>query len=242
MEENNQSYLKKIGFICSMLNLASMPENTPNFTIHEYGSDVILALKDIKLKCKDTTYQGIHILEEAESTGIQHLKTEDIIEEIDKLPKFIRKYIDVIALVPFACPYGEYEDPILADAKWLKRQITIYAIPQDRHVLKDTLACHHTLAHEAGHIIDREIMQNTGRSSNYLSYTPQWTKAMCEDSKSARSENPPYLVSSYAEKRQSIGEDFADSVMFFANNDLVFKENFPNRYRILEEFLEPKNK
>lgn len=223
----------------------SSPENTPKFTIYEYGSDVILALKDIKLKCKDTTYNGIHILEEAEPLGTQHLKTGDIIEEIDKLPQFIRKYISIVVLFPFACPYEEDEgDPILADAKWHRGQVTIYAIPQDRSVLKDVLARNHTLAHEAGHIIDREIMRNKGHSSNYLSYTPQWARAMCEDVRIKRSESnmPSYLVSQYAEKRQSIGEDFADSVKCFSFQEgrVFLKDNFPNRYKILEEFLEPK--
>lgn len=221
------------------------PENTPEFTIHEYGSDVILALKDIKLKYKDTTYKGVHILEEAEPLGTQHLKTGDIIKEIDKLPQFICKYISVVVLFPFACPYEEDgDDPIFADAKWHRGQVTIYAIPQDRSVLKDVLAHHHTLAHEAGHIMDREIMQHTGHSSNYLSYTPQWAKAMCEDSRIKRSgaNIPSYLVSQYAEKRQSIGEDFADSVKCFSFQEgrAFLKGNFPNRYKILEEFLEPK--
>ena len=222
----------------------SFSETTPKFTIHEYGSDVILALNDIKLKCKDTIYKGVHILEEAEPTGAQHLKTEDILEEIDKLPRYICKYISSVALVPFPCPHEENGDPILADAKWLKMQVTIYAIPYDRNVLKDALAHHHTLAHEAGHIIDREIMRNKGQSSNYLSYTPQWAKAMCEDSriKRTRSDMPTYLVSQYAEKRQSIGEDFADSVKCFSFQEgrVFLKDNFPNRYKILEEHIEPK--
>jgi hypothetical protein len=197
------------------------------------------------LKCKDTTYKGVHILEEAEPTGIQHLKTEDIFEEIDKLPKNICKYITSVVLFPFPCPYEEDGDPILADAKWLRRQVTIYAIPQDRIVLKDTLTSHHTLAHEAGHIIDREIMQNKGHSSNYISYTPRWAKAMCEDSRIKRTslDISPYLISPYAEKRQSIGEDFADSVKCFSFQEgkVFLKDNFPNRYNILEEFLEPKS-
>jgi hypothetical protein len=222
----------------------SLPETTPKFTIHGYGSDEILALNDLKLKCKDTIYKGVHILEEAEATGTQHLKTEDICVEIDKLPKYICKYISTVALVPFPCPYEEDGDPILADAKWLKMQVTIYAIPQDRIVLKDALAHHHTLAHEAGHIIDREIMQTKRQSSNYLSYTPRWVKAMCEDGRIKRTglNMSTYLVSQYAEKRQSIGEDFADSVKYFSFQEgrVFLKDNFPNRYKILEEFLEPK--
>jgi hypothetical protein len=222
----------------------SLPENAPKFTIHEYGSDVISALKDIKMKCKDIIYLGVHVLEEAEPSGIQHLKSEDIFEEIDKLPKYICKYITSVALVPFSCPYEEDGNPILADAECFKRQVTIYAIPQDRIVLKDALARHYTLAHEAGHIIDREILQNKGHSSNYLSYTPQWARAICEDSKIKRItlDQPLFLISPYAEKRQSIGEDFADSVMLFSNREgnLFLRENYPNRYRILEEFLEQK--
>jgi hypothetical protein len=108
--------------------------------------------------------------------------------------------------------------------------------------LKEILALHRTIAHEAGHIIDRNIMEGRGLSSNYLSYTPTWSKAMCADSqiKQTSRDSSSYLVSSYADSRQSIGEDFADSVMFYCYEEsrALLREFYPNRYKILEEFLE----
>ena len=222
----------------------------PAPTIREYGSDVISVMpKGQTMKWLETVHLGVCILEEAEPIGAQNLTTEDIIDEINKLPKSIRKHIVSVVLSPFIHANdadGEVDNPIFASADWSKAQITIYAIPIERCVLKDNLARHLTLAHEAGHIIDRNIMQNTECSSYYLSYTPRWAKAMCEDSKikRVRSDLPPYLISQYAEKRQSIGEDFADSVMYFSypNQRAFLKENYPNRYEILEEFLEPHHK
>jgi hypothetical protein len=86
-----------------------MPENAPEFTIHEYGSDVIFGLPDDqKIKCKDTIYLGVHILEEAESLGTQQLKTKDIIEELDKIPTKIRQYISSIVLATFSHPHQDW--------------------------------------------------------------------------------------------------------------------------------------
>lgn len=186
-----------------------MPNDGQRNTTHNYGLRVIPALKDIKLKFKDTEYQRIDILEEAEPIGTQRLRTEDIIEEIDKLPENIRKYITSIVLFPFSFPDDDVNDPVLASADWSKKQIIIYAISQDRQTLKDTLASNLTLAHEAGHIIDGCVLRNTGNSSYFLSYTPRWAMAMCADSKIKRTRDdlPLYLVSVYAEKRQSLGED-----------------------------------
>jgi hypothetical protein len=224
-----------------------MPENVHEYTIHEYGPDVISGLDaHQKIKFKDTTYQGVHILEEAEPLGTQHLKTEDIKEELDKLPKNIRKYITSIVLAPFTHPHQDWfdrrsgrEGNAFASANPELLQITIYAIPQERNVLKDTLAKHFTLAHEAGHLIDGKIQPP---EFGFFAYTPTWSKAICEDSrvKRNREDLPSFLVSSYAEELKSLRDDFADSVMYFSDEGgykEFLKENFPNRFRLLEGFL-----
>jgi hypothetical protein len=177
--------------------------------------------------------------------GTQNLKTEDIIEELDKIPGNIRKYISVIVLAPFSFDGGA-DKPIFASADWSKSEIIIYAVEKDRAFLKDKLDRNHTIAHETGHIIDRNIMQSLEHSSNYLSYTPMWSKAMCADSQIARVNHdlPVYLISYYAEDRRSIGEDFADSVMYYSyeTSKVFLRENYPNRYKMLEAFLESNNK
>jgi hypothetical protein len=244
VKENLPNFPRKL--ISPRHQVPSMDEEIVEITIHEYGPDVVTGMpEDQKIRWKDAiTISRIHILEEFEPIGTQKLKTEDIIEELNKLPKCIRKHIGTVVLAPFNHIDDEDDNLILASADWAKAQITIYAIPLDRSGLKDKLAQNLTLAHEAGHIIDRNITQNTGLSSYYLSYTPLWSKAMCEDGKikRTRSDIPSYLISPYAEKRQSIGEDFADSVMYFSHPDYraFLKENYPNRYKILEDFLEPR--
>jgi hypothetical protein len=223
-----------------------MDEEIVKTEIHEYGSDVINGLpKGQKIKWSEfITTSKIHILEEYEPTGAQHLKAEDVIEELNKIPENIRKYISIIVLAPFSFS-GYYAECPFASAYWLNSEITIYAFESDRAFLKDKLARHHTIAHEAGHIIDRNIMHGSGYSSNYLSYTPMWSKAMCADSQIMRVHEkwPSYLISPYAEDRNSIGEDFADSVMYFSyeTSKAFLRDNYPNRYKILEEFLGPKN-
>ena len=201
--------------------------------------------KGQKIKWREfITTSRIHILEEYEPTGAQHLKAEDIIEELNKIPENIRKHISIIVLAQFSFSGDGAEDPF-ASADWSKSEITIYAFDHDREFLKERLADHQTIAHEAGHIIDRNIMRGMGHNSYYLSYTPMWSKAMCADSQLGRAhpDLPLFLISYYAEDRQSIGEDFADSVMWYSHESskAFLRDNYPNRYKILEEFLEPKN-
>lgn len=239
------SYQK--GLISQPNQTSFMDEEIVKTEIHEYGSDVIVGMqKGQKIKWREIiTTSRVHILVEYEPTGAQHLKAEDIIEELNKIPENIRKYISIIVLAPFSFSGNGAEDPF-ASADWSKSEITIYAFDHDRASLKERLANHQTIAHEAGHIIDRNIMQGRGYNSYYLSYTPMWSKAMCADSQIVRAHKdlPLFLISLYAEDRQSIGEDFADSVMWYSYEEskAFLKENYPNRYKILEEFLEPKNR
>ena len=219
----------------------------PEFNVREYGSDVIFGMPDgPKTKWKETAYLGVYILEEYEPIGTQNLKTEDLINELGKVPNNIRKYITSIVLAPFSHPHQEWfnkrmgrEGNAFASANPELGQITIYAIPKERAILKETLSKHFTLAHEAGHIIDAVIQQP---EFGFFAYSPKWSKAMCEDSRVERnrSDLPSYLVSPYAEEMKSLRDDFADSVMYFSSEGRYkefLKENFPNRYKILEELL-----
>jgi hypothetical protein len=225
-----------------------MPENNP--TIREYDSDVITSLpKDQKLKIKETEYIGVHILEAIEPIGTQQLKTEDIVDELKKIPSYIRKFIISIVLNPFPHPDPDFFEATigrkinpLASAYSPKGQIIIYAIPdEERGVLKDMLAKQSTLLHEAGHIIDGTVLRGQERAAQYLAYTPRWTKAMCEDSKYQQEMygRSHYFVSPYSEELNSLREDFADSVMYFSDgiNDETLKANCPNRCKILGELL-----
>jgi len=226
-----------------------MMDGTIEFNVREYDSNVITSLpKGQNLKVKETKFLGVCILEEADPIGAQQLKTEDIIEELKKIPDYIRKFIISIVLNPFPHPDPDFfESNIgrkicpLATAYSAKGQIIIYAIPKERTVLRDTLAKQSTLLHEAGHIIDGIVPKGQERLAQYIAYTPRWTRAMCEDSKYQQEMygRSQYFVSPYAEELNSLREDFADSVRFFSDgiNDEILKANCPNRCKILEELL-----
>ena len=214
--------------------------------VYEYGPDVVNGMQDgKKIKWNDTTTTSrIHILAEHEPIGTQRLITEDVIEELNKVPDIIRKYIHIIVLAPFTHPKQDYfnkrmgkEGAAFASGDYVNRQITIYAIPEERNILKETLANHMTLSHEAGHIIDGNIQPNM----EFFAYTPQWTKAMCEDTRIEHitPDLPYYFVSRNAEELKSLREDFADSVMYFSSKiyNEFLKINFPNRFKILEDVL-----
>ena len=224
--------------------------------IHEYDSSVVVGMpKDQKIKWKDIeTAFRIHILEEYEPTGTQHLKAEDIIEELKRVPENIRKYVRSVALVPFAHPYKghfiskeEAQDgwTIIGSGDYYKNQITIYAVPLDRSILKGVLRDELTLGHEAGHTIDGDSRAKAKlkTEARFISHTPHWTMAMCKDSKLNRgnTELSSYFVSKYAERCNLLNEDFADSVKFFSDEGCraELKQNFPSRYKILEDLLGP---
>jgi len=78
-----------------------MAEEIIRTELHEYGSGVIVGMQEgQKIKWNDIeTSFGIHILEEYKPSGTQQLKAEDIIEELNKIPENIRKYVISVALV-----------------------------------------------------------------------------------------------------------------------------------------------
>ena len=184
--------------------------------------------------------------------GTQQLKAEDIIEELNKIPENIRKYVISVALVPFTHPYKEHfiseeevEDgwAIIGSGDYCKNQITIYAVTLDRPTLKGVLRNELTLCHEIGHIIDGDArakakLKTEGR---FISHTLRWAMAMCKDNKNKRAttELSSYFVSKYAERTYLLNEDFADSVKFFSDENCRawLKQNCPSRYRILEDLL-----
>jgi len=116
---------------------------------------------------------------------------------------------------------------------------------ENRDFLKRRLSEHFTLPHEAGHIIDGNI-----RGPNkFYSTGMEWQEAMCLDTRTKRNRTdlPEYYVSDYAEdtrkkfgKGRALLEDFADSVMYFSDENgykEFLKENFPHRFWILEDLL-----
>jgi len=235
--------------LISLINHESaMDEEIVETEIHEYGSNVIIGMqKGQKIKWTESiTTSRIHILEEYEPTGTQKLKTEDVVGELNKVPENIRKYINIIVLTPFIHPCIDYfikrsgrELIAFASSDYLKREITIFPTPVERSEAKQTLSQQLTLAHEAGHIIDAVIQPP---EMGFFAYTPTWTKAICRDTnvEKMRRNLPSYLVSPYAEEMKSLREDFADSVMYFSDEEnykKCLKENFPHRYKILENIL-----
>jgi hypothetical protein len=252
VEEN--SYQKRL--IYSSHQTAFMDEEIIRIEIHEYDSSVVVGMpKDQKIKWKDIeTAFRIHILEEYEPSGAQHLKAEDIIEELNRIPENMRKYVTSVALVPFAHPYKDHfiskEDAedgwtIIGSGDYYKNQITIYAVPLDRPNIKSVLRNKRTLCHEAGHIIDGDPRAKAKLKikARFISHTPQWTMAMCQDSKIKResTELSSYFVSKYAEGMYLLNEDFADSVKYFSDEfcRAWLKQYCPSRYKILEDLLGP---
>lgn len=225
-----------------------MVEEITEIDNYEYDSSVVAGMPEgQRIKWSDAiTTSRIHILDESEPMGAQKLRIEDIIGELNKVPPNIRKYIWTIVLTPYPNPYNEFfrrrsgrEVDGLAFSDYEKRQIIICPTSMGREKTKETIAKQFTLIHETGHIIDATIQPP---EMGFFAYTPKWTKAICEDTKVTKTRPglPSYLLSDYAEDMKSLREDFADSVVYFSDEGglkILLRENFPNRYRILEDLL-----
>ena len=85
-----------------------------------------------------------------------------------------------------------------------------------------------TIVHELGHIIDSKV--------GNISEKQEWSAAIVEDEKM----NNKKSVSSYGET--SLKEDFAESIKLYYRNRDYFRENFPNRFKLLEELNNNNNK
>jgi len=215
--------------------------------IREFGPDVVWGMPDDqKIKMTGTRQKNITVWEEFRPIGTQHLKSEDIIEELKNVPDFLSKYIALIVLSPFDLlknsPFAT-RNPF-ASFNAYSAEILFPKRPEDRNFLKTVLSNHLTLQHEAGHIIDGNI-----RGPNrFYSTGMEWLEAMCLDTKVKHTapDLPKYYISENAESTKEIGEglalmeDFADSVMFFSDErrwKKFLKREFPNRYKTLDGLL-----
>jgi len=191
-----------------------------------------------------TMYEKVEIYAEHEPIGTQPLKTEDIIEELNKIDKRLLKYISCIVLSPledstddnFKNRYNsEKDEKPIAIMNPDTMQISIFARPCNRNDAKELISGHMTLIHEIGHLIDYKF----GKDNKTISESKEWEYAVGEDTKIKKTEDdlPKYYVSLNSEKTKNIREDFADSFIYFMleKSKEWFRINYKNRNRILEE-------
>lgn len=84
------------------------------------------------------------------------------------------------------------------------------------------------MPHEIGHRVDHLI---AGNKKEFYSRGEEWKKATAEDMKVSGKK----AVSAYGENDPC--EDFADSIMFYAQDPEKFKQKFPNRHKIMVEIF-----
>lgn len=193
-----------------------------------------------------TMYQNIEIYAERDPIGTQMLRTEDIIEELNKIPRKLLKYVFCIVLSPLDNPLNSHFTKKYSVPNGIKsiamvdsdmRQISIFKQVQncDRNGAKSDLSENMTIIHEIGHLLDSRF----GQGSISLSKGEKWRLAMEEDAsiKGIQASSPEYYVPGNARIFKDIGEDFADTFKYFMNDITKswFVITFPNRNKILEE-------
>ena len=85
-----------------------------------------------------------------------------------------------------------------------------------------------TLCHEIGHSIDQSIKTNSGKR---FCDDSEWTKVMKDDFNHSGIKSP----TTYGENANA--EDLAESVAQCTLNSNWFKKNFPNRTKVLEQYI-----
>jgi hypothetical protein len=225
-----------------------------NANIREFGPDFVRGMPEGQtIWMVGTEYDDTTIWEECEPLGTQNLRSEDIIEELKKIPKSIRKYITSVVLSPFNSEadyaFREYFHAksltAIANPNPYIKQVTIYAYPLSRIMAKQLISDNRTIQHETGHIIDYLIEASIpGTTYKLFSRDDEWTAAMNEDIKMKQSEKaerglPRFFITPYADRISWKQEDFAEAVAIYSveSNREKLKEYYPNRYKILEKLL-----
>lgn len=157
----------------------------------------------------------------------QHITIKQLSEQFEKMPEWLQKQVTRIELTDYRNPQDSY---------WAKRYkiknfrsyatggktITFYTndtIPQNEILLG-------ILRHESGHNLDR--------NANRISMTATWNDAIKKDQ---RNNGGLKYISPYANRANSVVEDFADSIDTYCENPAKFKELYPNRCAIIENII-----
>jgi len=209
--------------------------------VKEFGFQVLLGLpEDQTLPMRKTHYDHIKIYAEDVPLGTQRLITEDIIEELDEIPKPILRHVSAIVLSPFSCAMDQYlrirndmEGKTLATVIPNTGMIIIFELPVDISEVKQRMEQEQTILHEIGHIIDKK--RGLLEGNTYFSKGDKWNQARNRDNEN-RINQCLYngYVSEHAGASRSVLEDFAGSFVEFVKRPNSFKQQYPNRVIILE--------
>lgn len=159
----------------------------------------------------------------------QHIREEDIAEEMKKVMPPLRKQAKEIQLV-------DYENPL--DSYWRIRYNSTdssYSIGGNEMVIffqnDSNKGMPHSLRHELGHNLD----ERHARGGVRFSELDEWSEARVYDAKDITDPNS-FWVSGYGAKGNV--EDFAESVAFYDEDRDKFASEYPARAKILRRLLE----
>ncbi|HOV80809.1 MAG TPA: hypothetical protein PK728_12020 [Bacillota bacterium] len=170
-------------------------------------------------------------------TTLQKLTVDEVGTELEKLPERLKSLVNEIQILDYRNPddlYWEQKYGIKdfrSFATGGKGRIHFYA---NEYMSPEQIRRHlpETLAHEAGHNLDQDLGQKISHG-NYFSDTQAWQRAVNDDYTFSRKK----WVSPYAEKTQSVHEDFADSVCRVLLDRTYFEHFFRNRAALIKREL-----
>jgi hypothetical protein len=218
--------------------------------VKEFKPDEIIGMPQNHppIKMAGWTYRGATVWEEVNPTGRQYLKAEDIIEKLKTFPDYLVRPVHYVILSPFGNPkdsvFGEIIEITWASCNYDKAQITFFMQPLDEESSKSHFTQKLVLQHEIGHIIGGNLLYRKNFNKSGIT----WLEAMCLDAQFERPNPnlPKYYVSRYAESAKAesefnaLLEDIAESIAQFSDENnlkIQLKDNYPNRYKILEGLL-----
>lgn len=166
---------------------------------------------------------------------LQSITPERLINVLDDIPQEYRKYVKNIHILDTYNPADSYWKKVYKGfnksfATGGKGEISFYRNSESifsQSYLKDTVM------HEIGHNLD--LVKGKGKSWSKLQDGP-WINAVEADYKFKGKKSPTkYGLNSMA-------EDFAESLVYYNTNPKKFNNDFPNRYKALNELLEVQSK
>ncbi len=160
----------------------------------------------------------------------QHLTPEQLTKAWERVPEGIRqKAPKRVQVLDYYNPQDSYWRKIYKNfphsyATGGTNGVTFYRYDYDHD--DDYLV--NTLCHEIGHAIDQGIKTKSGKR---FCDDSEWTKAMKDDLDHSGMKSP----TTYGENANA--EDLAESVAEYTLKPDWFKKNFPNRTKVLEQFI-----
>lgn len=184
-----------------------------------------------------TARNGTRIIEPLDiDRNAQKITTQDILAHWDEVPSVMAENVKEILLMDTRNPHDAFWEDLYQIKNFTSfatgggSRIVFYGVHGGRDAARVLGEIPHTLLHEAGHNLDRAIVDG-GR----FCQSATWMTAMRRDGEISGIMGE--YSSAYARQARSEVEDFADAVAGYVLSPANFTKTYPKRAEVLEDVL-----